>query len=185
MAQVIKSAYTVLSNNPITNYIGNQTPLMALKYILPAWFVNWVGKNKQRIIKVYGCSFGYLTSVELEPKISDKFTGQFITVHSNIAHNDTVSLREIYSVGDRATDELLQRQSSNPNLGNYMMTVNNFYTPKIYDLSEMNVSEIELWFNDAHGQQIPIRKVYGLPLQGIEYDQAVFKLELELATIQN
>jgi hypothetical protein len=42
----------------------------------------------------------------------------------------------------------------------------------------MNASEIELWFNDAHGQQIPIRSVHGE-----EYDQAVFKLEIELAIV--
>jgi hypothetical protein len=116
----------------------------------------------------------------LEAKISDKFTGQFITVHSNIARDDTEHLREIYSVGDGVIDVQLQKQSSNPNLRNYMMTVNNFYTPKIYDVSEMNASEIELWFNDAHGQQIPIRSVHGE-----EYDQAVFKLEIELAIIKS
>jgi hypothetical protein len=69
------------------------------------------------------------------------------------------------------------------------MTVNNFYTPKIYDVTEQKLQEIEIWFNDAYGNQIPIRQVYqnttndSDAIPTYEIYQAAFKMECELAII--
>jgi hypothetical protein len=67
-----------------------------------------------------------------------------------------------------------------------MMTVNNFYAPKIYDVSHQNLKEIEIWFNDACGNQIPIRQVHQPSQNSLEVEiyQAAFKLECELAIVK-
>jgi hypothetical protein len=67
-----------------------------------------------------------------------------------------------------------------------MMTVNNFYAPKIYDVSHQNLKEIEIWFNDACGNQIPIRQVHQASQGSLEVEiyQAAFKLECELAIVK-
>jgi hypothetical protein len=48
------------------------------------------------------------------------------------------------------------------------------------------LSEIEIWFNDAYGNQIPIRQVYETTESPPTYEiyQAVFKMECELAIIK-
>jgi hypothetical protein len=65
------------------------------------------------------------------------------------------------------------------------MVANNYYTPKIYDLTYSPIKEIEIWFKDAYGQQIKLREPF-TPNNGegeawSEFYQAVFKIEMELA----
>jgi hypothetical protein len=62
-------------------------------YNLPSWFVNW---DKNKMIKVYGCSFMYLDSVGTVPIRSDKYNNQFISVHSNIIRDDSIFLSSYY-----------------------------------------------------------------------------------------
>jgi hypothetical protein len=61
---------------------------------------------------------------------------------------------------------------------------NNYYTPKIYDLSDTNLSDILVWFKDAYGNKIPIRDAYTISGDILnEIYQAVFKIECELAIL--
>jgi hypothetical protein len=66
----------------------------------------------------------------------------------------------------------------------FMMIVNNYYTPKIYDVSDSNLQNITIWFKDSYGNRIPIRSSYS-STEGYldEIRQAVFKIECELAVL--
>jgi hypothetical protein len=63
-----------------------------------------------------------------------------------------------------------------------MMIVNNYYTPKIFDLTNSDEKTINIWFKDAHGEIIPIRTPYSSD-HGTwdEIHQVVFNIECELA----
>jgi hypothetical protein len=54
-------------------------------------------------------------------------------------------------------------------------------------VTQQKLQEIEIWFNDAYGNQIPIRQVYQTTgsdsLPAYEIYQAAFKMECELAII--
>ena len=169
---VVRSTYSILSNKPLrTEFSG---AFYEISFDLPFWFVNWNGK---KIIKVYGCSFNYLESENKVPKISTKYLNQFVTVHSNIVANDTENLISYYpnessSFGIHSTSE-----SNN----NYMMVANNYYTPKIYDLTHSDIQQITIWFKGADTANICLRGSCGHDLQEIE--QAVFKIECELAIL--
>jgi hypothetical protein len=61
------------------------------------------------------------------------------------------------------------------------MVVNNYYTPKIYDLTNSPTKEIKKWFKDSHGKIIPLRTSYSGEGDFLnEIYQAVFKIECEL-----
>jgi hypothetical protein len=172
--QVIKSSYSVLSNKPLTKAFSGA--YYEIDFLLPEWFIIWTGR---KIIKVYGCSFAYLESDNKEPKISTRYANQFITVNSNIVRDDTTNMRTKY-------DEELNEAAISHENESYMMTVNNFYSPKIYDVTNSNLTKIKVWFNDATGTVIPIRTSYtGTAGYLQEIYQAVFKIECELAIIMD
>jgi hypothetical protein len=66
-----------------------------------------------------------------------------------------------------------------------MMVVNNYYTPKIYNLTNSTAKEITIWFKDTRGEIIPLRTSYltGAPLD--EIYQAFFKIECKLAILSS
>jgi hypothetical protein len=118
---------------------------------LLSWFTN---SNEKKIIKIYGCAFRYLESQNKEPILSSRYANQFISVHSNIARDETENLKTTYPEASSF------RNGENDSVDCFMMVVNNYYTPKIYDLSDSNLSDILIWFKDAYGNKIPIRDAY-------------------------
>jgi hypothetical protein len=186
---VVQSKYSILSNKPLHKEdIGEYKEII---YVLPEWFVNW---NKTKLIKVYGCSFAYLDSNNKVPIISSLYQNQFISVHSNIVRDDTQSLNSAYlfdgwRLGNpNVSVELLDEARVN---ADFMMVANNFYTPKIYNLTNSTLKQIEIYFKDATGTVIPLRTPYyvgeiepGVGVHPNEIRQAVFKIEIELATAE-
>jgi hypothetical protein len=180
---LIKSKYTILSNKPLNKDFSGA--YYEIDYKLPPWFVNW---DKNKVIKVYGCSFAYLESKNKEPIPSQKYANQFISVHSNIVRDDTEILLSAYPTIDDLPGEFNKNDESGLN-ENYMMVCNNYYTPKIYDLSNSKINYIKIWFKDSHGERIIIRSTYATKdengdLQLNEIEQAVFKMECELAIME-
>jgi hypothetical protein len=180
---LVKSKYTILSNKPLTKDFSGAS--YEIDYKLPAWFVNW---DKNKVIKVYGCSFAYLESENKEPKPSQKYANQFISVHSNIVRDDTEILLSAYPHVNDLPGDFNKSDESGLN-ENYMMVCNNYYTPKIYDLSNSNINYIKVWFHDSYGQIVVIRSSYATPdasgnPQLNEIMQAVFKIECELAIME-
>jgi hypothetical protein len=67
------------------------------------------------------------------------------------------------------------------------MIVNNYYTPKIYDLTNSEIKNITIFFRDAYGEPIIIRSSYAPrsdPMKLCQIEQAVFKIEIELAILE-
>jgi hypothetical protein len=162
--------HTILLNKPLTKQ--GYGPYYEISYALPFWFTNW---DEQKVIKVNGCSFAYLESEDQVPKPSAKYSNQFISVHSNITRDDTEHLPIFYLPSDIPT------QNESETNANYMMVVNNYYTPKVHDLTNSTAKAITIWFKDSYGDKIPLRTSYSSegPLE--EIYQAVFKIECELA----
>jgi hypothetical protein len=187
MTDAIKSTYIILSNKPLTQeFVGIYSEIA---YNLPPWFVNWGGK---KLIKVYGCSFAYLESHDEKiPVLSQKYANQFISVHSNIVRDDTEHLLPYYVQTKKpsaTTDGLPITQEDVENFAGFMIVCNNYFTPKIYDLSNSNETKIIIWFKDSYGNIINIIEPYTAPpVDGVEqpawYEvyRAVFKIEAELA----
>jgi hypothetical protein len=183
--QIVQTTYTVLTNKTLNNWPGpTQT---ALLYKLPEWFVTW---PKTKIIKVYGCSFIFLESEppidgglddEYKPRVSTRYANQFISVHSNIVRNSTTPLHIHYETAEGFPEEF---QGNLGDAVDYMMTANNFYNPKVFDLTNNNARHIKLWFQDSTGQPICLRG--SISANGgflNEVEQAVIRLECELAII--
>jgi hypothetical protein len=153
MTKLVMSKYSCLTNKPLfTDWSGSLT---AMSFDLPLWFTNW---NKNKIIKVYGCSWCYLESVNKKPILSNIYANQFISVYSNIAHNDTVILHSKYD--DVLPNDYLSSPNESSVSMDFMMVVNNYYTPKIYDLTNSEIKDIRIQFRDPYGKLIPICSSY-------------------------
>jgi hypothetical protein len=154
MTKLVMSKYTILTNKPLQKDFSGV--LHKLSFKLPQWFTNW---NKNKIIKVYGCSFNYLESENKKHILSNIYQNQFISVHSNVAHKDTVPLKPIYL-------ELVVSENylSNPNesslIFDFMMVVNNYCTQEIYDLTNSIIDSITISFREAYSNLIVIRTSY-------------------------
>jgi hypothetical protein len=112
-----KSKYSNLSNIPLSKEFTGA--IYDTKYNLPAWFTS---SNRKKIIEVYGCACRYLESQNKELIPSSRYTNQFISVHSNIARDETENLKTTYpdasSFGNGESDSV----------DCFMMVVNNYYT---------------------------------------------------------
>jgi hypothetical protein len=172
---VIKSRYSILSNKPLTEEFSGE--LNEISYELPAWFKN---SNKRKIIKVYGCSFRFLESEDKKPIPSDYYTNHILSVHSNIARDETEHMASFYPQTNSKTPDIYENEA----VDCFMMIVNNYYTPKIYDVTDSNLQTISIWFKDSYGNRVPIRSSYS-GSGGLldEIRQAVFKIECELAVL--
>jgi hypothetical protein len=65
-----------------------------------------------------------------------------------------------------------------------MMTVNNFYSPKIYDVTRIDIQSLNIYFTDSTGEKIPIRTSYSGTGFLDEIYQASFRIECELVIIK-
>jgi hypothetical protein len=83
-----------------------------ISFRLPGWFWDW---NKNKIIKVYGCSFNYLDSKNKNPILSNKYQNQFIFVHFNIDHEDIYLLNSDYLMKDGKVEKFLPILKTNQN----------------------------------------------------------------------
>jgi hypothetical protein len=165
------SKYAILTNKPLSKEFRGA--YFEMTFNLPFWFSYW---DHKKIIKVYGCSFAYLESENKEPVLSNR---QFISVHSNIIREDSEYLPSAY-IPPVSKDTPSQNESEANS--NFMMVVNNFYTPKVYDVTNLTDKQIIIYFRDSKGEKIPITTSYSS--QGDLLDEiysAIFKLELELA----
>jgi hypothetical protein len=64
------------------------------------------------------------------------------------------------------------------------MMVANYYTPKIFNPTNLNIQEIIISFRDACGELIPIRTSYFGNTGLAEIKQAVFKIEIEFLILE-
>jgi hypothetical protein len=183
---VVTSKYTVLSNKPVPRFHDGVFHNSHISFTLPFWFTNW---QKQKVIKVYGCSFAYLDILPGDlplyvPRPSIKYANQFISVHSNIVRDDTEHITGVLGNEGKPTE------SETEIFADYMMVANNYYTPKIYNLTNSAAKEIEIWFKDAYGNTIDLQVPFSVYNRPPDVDDdlgsyfATFKMEIELAIME-
>jgi hypothetical protein len=97
------SKYACLTNKPLSKKFSGG--YYEISFRLPAWFRD---SNKNKLIKVYGCSFNYLDSENKKPILSTLYQNQFISVHYNIAHEDTNPLNSDYLTKDGRVEKFPQ-----------------------------------------------------------------------------
>jgi hypothetical protein len=96
----------------------------------------------------------------LKMKIKIQFSAiNIISVLSNISHEETVSLKSIYLKNGLSCNYLLNRNDLLV-ISDFMMVVNNYYTPKIYDLTNSVIDNIGIQFRNVYEALIPIRSSY-------------------------
>jgi hypothetical protein len=160
--KVVRSTYCVLTNKSLSPLIDIGVPQTTnILFKLPEWFINWKGT---KIIKVYGCSFIYLETADAPqnntniPKVSTKYSNQFISVHSNIVRDDSTPLHIHYEYPNGLPMPFDGSVGDSPD---YLMTVNNFYNAKVFDVSnQQDLEFIKLWFVDSMGKAVPLRELY-------------------------
>jgi hypothetical protein len=81
-----------------------------------------------------------LESENKKPILGNIYANQFISVHSNIVHNDTVTLNSKYA--DVLPNDCLSSPNESTVSMDFMMVVNNYYTPKIYDVTNSEIKDI-------------------------------------------
>jgi hypothetical protein len=140
MTKLVMSKYTILTNKPLRKDFSGALYKMFFK--LPSWFTNW---NKNKTIKVYGCSFNYLESENKNPILSNRYQNQFVSVHSNIAHEDTIPLKSFY-LETGVSENYLSDSNESSLISDFMMVANNYHTPKIYDLTNVFIDNITISF---------------------------------------
>jgi hypothetical protein len=183
---VVTSKYTVLSNKPIPKAHDGAFHNTHIFFTLPFWFTSW---QKQKVIKVYGCSFAYLDMLPSDqaifvPRPSSRYANLFISVHSNIVRDDTEHITGIIENEDKPTE------SETEIFADFLMIANNYYTPKIYNLTNSTAKEIEIWFKDAYGNTIQLQEPFSGFNRPDDVDNdngnyfATFKMEIELATLE-
>jgi hypothetical protein len=159
---------------------------------LPDWCRNF---NGTRIIKVYGTQVFFIkanyTSTDYE------FDGSMpleATLHSNIAENSNAGVLVDPSpdLPPGPTVKPGEWQAEGPFTGDinqiydqYVLTTNNFYTPKTYEYTDKSILEARFWFKNRYGMTIPIYYVYhDTTSEGWFYTNfLIFKIEMELLTI--
>jgi hypothetical protein len=190
--KVVRSTYCVLTIKSLSPLIDIGVPeTTSILFKLPEWFINWKGT---KIIKVYGCSFIYLETADAPqnntnvPKVSTKYSNQFISVHSNIVRDDSTPLHIHYEYSNGVPMPFDGSVGDSPD---YLMTVNNFYNAKVFDVSGQEGLEfIKLWFVDSMGKAVPLRVLYNNnyvnPGGGnwLGVYQAVIRMECELAILE-
>jgi hypothetical protein len=140
MTKLVMSIYAILTNKPLRKDYSGVLNKMSFK--LPSWFTNW---NKNKIIKVYNCSFNYLESENKNPILSNRHQNQFVSVHSNIAYEDTIPLKSFY-LETGVSENYLSDPNESTLISDFIMVVNKFYTPKIYDLTNSTTDSITVIF---------------------------------------
>jgi hypothetical protein len=91
------------------------------------------------------------------------YQNQFISVHSNIAHEDTYPLNSDYLTNDGRVEKISSGVDGSGAdsaygcdesklISHFMMVANSYYTPKIFDLTNLNLQEIIISFIDACGE---------------------------------
>jgi hypothetical protein len=191
-----QTKYMVIGNGRIPKYemldtLPN-TKVETITARIPEWFRTYKGK---KIIKIYGTQLYQILGNETFGEYQfDTTTPLEATIHSNIArdHNTGV-LKEPFEdlppnvVPDGVSPDHWEPSAPssagiNDLYDNYVLTANNFYTPKTYEYNDTTITEIKFWFKNRYGVSIPIFYVYNYD-GGFLSSFLLFKIEMELMTI--
>jgi hypothetical protein len=191
----VQSKYMVVGNgripDPKSIYLIPDTKVEEIKIVLPEWFR---GYNGRKFIKIYGtqliCIAG--TNENQQGYYFDFDTPLEATIHSNIARESnsgtllepvqnvpvTQKLNDYIYIPTWGANELI-----NELYDGYVLTANNFYTPKLYEYTNPAITELSFWFKNRYGTKIPIFYVHDGNSEEPLCNFLLFKIECELITL--
>jgi hypothetical protein len=116
------------------------------------------------------------------------------TLHSNIAReSNTGTLVDYVDVPIMNEDghgpefynpDRPSSDSINDLYDGYVLTVNNFYTPKTYEYTDLSMLELQFWFKNRYGVKTPIFYIFNDKDHDVFASHfLLFKIECELLTI--
>jgi hypothetical protein len=185
----------IVGNGRIPSYdtLGDipNTKINSISIILPEWFRTYTGK---KIIKIYGTQlYSLITPIGTSEYHFDTEIPLEATLHSNIARESNTGILiepfpGIPEIGedpagpDFYNPDRPSTGSINDLYDGYVLTVNNFYTPKTYEYTDLTMTELTFWFKNRYGVEIPIFYVYTNSDERVSHF-LMFKIECELLTI--
>jgi hypothetical protein len=191
-----QSKYMVVGNGRIPSLDTLRdipsTKIDHISIILPEWFRTYTGK---KIIKVYGTQL-YSVLLPAVDGVQYQFDTDIpleATLHSNIAReSNTGILIEPYPDVPVLPPTPVPPVFYNPEgpsseninelYDGYVLTVNNFYTPKTYEHTDPTLIELQFWFKNRYGVRLPVFYVYNEDDNHVA-NFLLFKIECELLTV--
>jgi hypothetical protein len=196
-----QNKYMVVGNGRVPTYSALQSlPNKNVDHIsveLPDWFRNY---NGRKYIKVYGTQVYFLRLQSGDD--DDKYTFDQIvpleaTLHSDIAKDTNTGIivdplpnlpaapgpDETAIWGKKSWWETGPFSGTiNDIYDQYILTVNNFYTPKLYEYTDPTIQEIRFWFKNRYGVRMPIFYLIKNDANDLLSAMLLFKIEMELIT---
>jgi hypothetical protein len=163
--------------------------------LLPDWFRVYNGK---KIIKIYGTQLYHVyANFESINYDYDVETPLAATLHSNVVGNNNTG-----TLVDPNPDLPDQAGPEDPNLWSptgpsdgdinniyhqYVLTANNFYTPKTYEYTDPSIQELRFWFKNRYGVVVPIYYIRHYAEDNARWFATflLFKIEIELLTVKD
>jgi hypothetical protein len=194
-----QSKYMVVGNGRIPKFemLRNlpNTKIETITAQIPEWFRTY---NGRKIIKIYGTQlYQIYGNYNFQDYQFDSSTPLEATIHSNITKDGNTGLiiEPLENLPPAERDPGISPdywEPTGPFSGtvndiyeNYVLTANNFYTPKTYEYTDTSITEVKFWFKNRYGVKIPIFYVYNPENGGTDFMSTflIFKIELELMTI--
>jgi hypothetical protein len=184
-----------------------------IKYDLPDWFLNFKGKRYIKVIGVHSNKYfkDDITQIKnheaVYASIYNRRTSQLpptlATLHSNLGTlinleglkiNQDIDDHWVNFWGDTLSDYNVDIDIHNNQTNNYVMTVNQFFTPKVYQVDEDKLAEfktIKFWFEDDKHNNFPVLSLFWLAgyksvNEGVDVrtcELLEFRIEIELVCI--
>jgi hypothetical protein len=165
-----------------------------ISILLPDWFRVYKGK---RIIKIYGTQ---LYQVYSDDRIHDyNYDAEMpmeATLHSNVVgNNNTGTLVDPSpelpdAAGPPKPGMWIPSGPASGDINDlynqYVLTANNFYTPKTYEYTDNSLQELRFWFKNRYGAILPVYYIFHDPDNTLIYATfLLFKIEIELLTVKD
>jgi hypothetical protein len=185
-----------------------------LRYELPDWFLNFKGKRYIKIIGVHSNKF-FKDNIRIEKDTKGNYLYPYfgdisenpptlLTLHSNLASltnltglkiSDDLGMAWNNFWGSTLDDNSVNVDINNNETLDYVMTVNQFFTPKVYQIDDDKINEyktIKFWFEDDKHIISPVLSLFaisslyfpGLPRPDFKTCELLeFKIEMELVCV--
>jgi hypothetical protein len=153
-----------------------------IRYELPDWFLNFKGKRYVKIIGVHSNKF-FKDNIAMELNSDGSFLYGYdgttsdnppsiATLHSNLASLTNLTGLKLpndfetewnYNWGDSLNNAKVVYDFNNNDTSDYVMTANQFFTPKIYQINDDILNEyktIKFWFKDDKHKIFPVLSLF-------------------------
>jgi hypothetical protein len=167
-----------------------------IRYELPDWFLNFKGKRYIKIIGIHSSKF-FKDDIIIDRnngKYSYKYYGDInenppslATLHSNLASLTNLTGLKLpndfetewnYYWGNSLNDANVVYDYNDNDTSDYIMTANQFLTPKVYQINDDILNEyktIKFWFKDDKHKILPVLSLFSIASANILKPESQFR----------